>query len=210
MADDAAAANHSTAYLTKTLTVLSYIWWPIGTLLSFLAKFVLYLAKLLYWPIGFLLQPVIYLARFILTCLLAPFRLLVKLETLYIYLGTAALVGLIIGLIISLIYGSLSNIIGSNTAPAAAAAQSRLRSAREYRETKKRQKQNRLLSDEPPAILSPVPASSPVRVAQRDQLSAGYGGGGGGGGGMSDHVRRSRRFHGLLDQTIMEATDSDF
>lgn len=80
MADDAAAANHSTAYLTKTLTVLSYIWWPIGTLLSFLATFVLYLAKLLYWPIGFLLQPVIYLARFILTCLLAPFRLLVKLE----------------------------------------------------------------------------------------------------------------------------------
>ncbi|KAI7545945.1 hypothetical protein KC331_g5920 [Hortaea werneckii] len=206
MADDAAAANHSTAYLTKTLTVLSYIWWPIGTLLSFLATFVLYLAKLLYWPIGFLLQPVIYLARFILTCLLAPFRLLVKLETLYIYLGTAALVGLIIGLIISLIYGSLSNIIGSNTTPAAAAAQSRLRSAREYRETKKRKKQNRLLSDEPPAILSPVPASSPVRVAQRDQLVAGYGGGGG----MSDHVRRSRRFHGLLDQTIMEATDSDF
>ncbi|KAI6900175.1 hypothetical protein KC318_g8513 [Hortaea werneckii] len=205
MADDAAAANHSTAYLSKTLTVLSYIWWPIGTLLSFIATFVLYLAKLLYWPIGFLLQPVIYLARFILTCLLAPFRLLVKLETLYIYLGTAALVGLIIGLIISLIYGSLSNIIGSNTAPAAAAAQSRLRSAREYRETKKRKKQNRLLSDETAAILSPVPASSPIRVAQRDQLPVGYGGGG-----MSDNVHRRGPFHGLLDQTIMEATDSDF
>ncbi|RMY85323.1 hypothetical protein D0862_11210 [Hortaea werneckii] len=205
MADDAAAANHSTAYLTKTLTVLSYTWWPIGILLKSIATFILYLAKLLYWPIGFLLQPVIYLARFILTCLLAPFRLLVKLETLYIYLGTAALVGLVVGLIISLIYGSLSNIIGSNAAPAAA-TQSRLRSAREYRETKKRKKQNRLLSDESPAILSSVPASPPISVAQLDQLPAGYGGGGG----MSDHVRRSRRFHGLLDQTIMEATDSDF
>ncbi|KAI7201732.1 hypothetical protein KC343_g6313 [Hortaea werneckii] len=207
MPDDAAAATHPTAYLNKTLTLLSYIWWPVGTLLKYIATLTLFLAKLLYWPVGFLLQPVVYLARFILICLLAPFRLLVKLETLYIYLGTAALVGLTVGLIISLIYGSLSNIIGSNTAPAAA-AQSRLRSAKEYRETKKRKKQNRLLSDEPPAILSPVLASSPIRVAQRDYLSAGYGGGGGGG--MSDHVRRSRRFHGLLDQTIMEATDSDF
>ncbi|GAB1728168.1 hypothetical protein NU195Hw_g6116t1 [Hortaea werneckii] len=205
MADDAAAATHPTAYLNKTLTVLSYIWWPVGILLKCIATLILYLAKLLYWPVGFLLQPVVYLARFILICLLAPFRLLVKLETLYIYLGTAALVGLIIGLIISLIYGSLSNIIGSNPAPADS-AQSRLRSAKEYRETKKRKKQNRLLSDDPPAILSPVPASSPVRVAQRDYLSAGCGVGGG----MSDHVRRSRRFHGLLDQTIMEATDSDF
>lgn len=80
MADDAAAANHSTAYLNKTLTVLSCIWWPIGTLLNAIATFVLYLAKLLYWPVGFLLQPAIYLARSILTCLLAPFRLLVKLE----------------------------------------------------------------------------------------------------------------------------------
>ncbi|KAI6864972.1 hypothetical protein KC338_g5253 [Hortaea werneckii] len=208
MADDAAAATHSTAYLNKTLTVLSYVWWPVGILLRYIATLTLYLAKLLYWPVGFLLQPVVYLARFILICLLAPFRLLVKFETLYIYLGTAALVGLTIGLMVSLIYGSLSNIIGSNTTPAAAAAQSRLRSAKEYRETKKRKKQNRLLSDDSPAILSPVPASSPVRVAQRDYLSAGYGGGGGGG--ISDHVRRSRRFHGLLDQTIMEATDSDF
>ncbi|KAI7281236.1 hypothetical protein KC345_g4215 [Hortaea werneckii] len=206
MAEDAAPGTHPTAYLNKTLTVLSYIWWPVGTLLKYIATLVLYLAKLLYWPVGFLLQPVVYLARFILICLLAPFRLLVKLETLYIYLGTAALVGLTIGLIISLIYGSLSNIIGSNTIPAAA-AQSRLRSAKEYRETKKRKKQSQLLSDEAPVILSPVPASSPVRVAQRDYLSAGYGGGGVG---MSDHVRRSRRFHGLLDQTIMEATDSDF
>ena len=49
-------------------------------MLSSIATFVLYLVKLLYWPIGFLLQPVIYLARFILTCVLAPFRLLVKLE----------------------------------------------------------------------------------------------------------------------------------
>ncbi|KAI6805747.1 hypothetical protein KC367_g6641 [Hortaea werneckii] len=207
MADDAATATHPTAFLNKTLTALSYIWWPIGTLLKYIAALALYLAKLLYWPVEFLLQPVIYLARFILTCLLAPFRLLVKLETVYIYLGTAALVGLTIGLIISLIYGSLSNMIGSNAAPAAAAAaQSRLRSAREYRETKKRKKQSRLLADEAPAILSPVPASSPVRAAQRDYFSAGYGGGVG----MGDHVRRSRRFHGLLDQTIMEATDSDF
>ncbi|KAI7377800.1 hypothetical protein KC336_g19492 [Hortaea werneckii] len=206
MADDAATATHPTAFLNKTLTALSYIWWPIGILLKYIAALTLYLAKLLYWPVAFLLQPVIYLARFILTCLLAPFRLLVKLETLYIYLGTAALVGLTIGLIISLIYGSLSNMIGSNAAPAAAAARSRLRSAREYRETKKRKKQNQLLSGEAPAILSPVPTSSPVRAAQRDYFSAGYGGGVG----MGDQVRRSRRFHGLLDQTIMEATDSDF
>lgn len=80
MADDAAAATHPTAYLNKTLTVLSYIWWPVGILLKCIATLILYLAKLLYWPVGFLLQPVVYLARFILICLLAPFRLLVKLE----------------------------------------------------------------------------------------------------------------------------------
>lgn len=80
MADDAATATHPTAFLNKTLTALSYIWWPIGILLKYIAALTLYLAKLLYWPVAFLLQPVIYLARFILTCLLAPFRLLVKLE----------------------------------------------------------------------------------------------------------------------------------
>ena len=66
--------------LAKTLTVFWYICWPIAILIYYIAVAVLFILKLLYQPVGFLLQPVVYLGRFLLACLVAPFRLLVKLE----------------------------------------------------------------------------------------------------------------------------------
>jgi len=60
--------------------IWSYILWPIALLLSHTAILIFLLLNLLYRPLAFLLQPLVLLAKVILTCLLVPFRLLVKFE----------------------------------------------------------------------------------------------------------------------------------
>ena len=70
------------AYKVASSVVLAlwYILWPIGVFVYYLAIAILSLVKLLYRPVGFLLQPIAYLGRFILACLVAPFHQLVKFE----------------------------------------------------------------------------------------------------------------------------------
>lgn len=67
-------------YLSWTITVLYWIFWPVGKLLLYLAILVLTTLKLLYRPVAFLSLPLLYLGRFMLVCLAAPFQLLAKLE----------------------------------------------------------------------------------------------------------------------------------
>ena len=62
------------------LQTLWYICWPIGVSLYYVAVTIFSLLKLLYRPLGFLLQPLVYLGRFILACLAAPFHFLVRFE----------------------------------------------------------------------------------------------------------------------------------
>lgn len=76
--------SQANVYLANTLTVLWYICWPIGILVYYVAIAVLSILKLLYRPVRFLLQPFVYLGRFVLACMIAPFQLLVKFEVSWI------------------------------------------------------------------------------------------------------------------------------
>ena len=70
----------SQSYLANTTSILWHICWPVGLFIYYLAIAALTIIKLLYQPVGFLLQPFVYIGRFVLACLIAPFRLLVKFE----------------------------------------------------------------------------------------------------------------------------------
>ncbi|KAK5133165.1 hypothetical protein LTR08_008101 [Meristemomyces frigidus] len=173
-------------YLANTLSILWYICWPVGVFLYYLAIAVLTIVKLLYQPVGFLLQPLVYVGHFILACLIAPFRLLVKFETLYIYLGIAAIVGLVIGLLVSYVYSSLSGILRLDPKP----EQPLSRSAREYREAKQAKKAR---AEAPLASSGSLLAGD----APPNQVFTGHAS-------TSDSMSRGRRGKGLLHQTIME------
>lgn len=77
MADDHHNAN---AALAWTRTIGWWICYPIGLVLWYLAVVVLFVLNLLYRPVAFLLQPLVYLGRFILACLVFPFTLAARLE----------------------------------------------------------------------------------------------------------------------------------
>lgn len=62
--------------LSRSATVL----WYLGLPLYYLAVPVLFVLRQLYRPLAFLLLPVIYLARFILACIIAPFQFLARFE----------------------------------------------------------------------------------------------------------------------------------
>ncbi|KAK3673649.1 hypothetical protein LTR78_006554 [Recurvomyces mirabilis] len=170
----------------------TYVIWPIGLVvyyvLLYLAIAILFLAKILYTPVGWLLQPIIYMGQFLLIVLWTPFRLLAKLETLYIYLGVAAVVGLAIGAVMRYLYGSLSGVLHLDTPPA--------RSAKEYRQAKRREKEKTAASFYPPLHASPQ-STSPTQPSQAYYST-------------SDAALKSRHGKGLLNQTIMEEMDSDY
>ncbi|KAK5121995.1 hypothetical protein LTR85_004567 [Meristemomyces frigidus] len=181
-------AEHKRAevYLANTLTVLWYICWPIVIILYYLAVAVLFIIKLLYRPVGFLLQPLVYFGRFLLACSIAPFQLLAKFETLYIYLGIAAIVGLVVGLVVSYAYGSISSLLRVDSEPNPPS----VLTAKEYRAVK---------NTERAKLEAPVMSSGPLSPGG---VSPSYTS-------VSDSTRGGRRNKGLLNQTIMEV-DSDY
>lgn len=107
---------------------------------------------------------------------------LIQLQTLYIYLSIAALVGLTGGLAISLVYSSLQHPLGLDVHQKPAG-----RTAKQYRKEKQKRKTG-----------SSSPLSSP-----QSNLTSGYFS-------LSDGLRRPHKGKGLLTQTIMEEGDSDF
>lgn len=204
---------HLSAWQTAwgwTTTVVYYILWPVGTLIFYIVILVLFILKLLYRPVAFLLQPLVYLGRFLFACAIAPLRLLAKLEvsvgytlqsfrvinhrmqTLYIYLGVAAIVGIFFGMAMAYVYGSLASVFLLDSA----AETPSLRTAKEYRESRRKQKPTvdvRLMS--PTLPLSPNGSGgtrSPVHLSLPDGTRT-----------------KGRRSKGFLDQAIMEE-DSDF
>ncbi|KAI9850688.1 MAG: hypothetical protein M1838_005252 [Thelocarpon superellum] len=79
-------------YLSTAITVGYYVVYPITTLISWLLV---------------CLAPVLHLAHYTFHALLLPLRILAKFETLYIYLGVAAVVGILTGSILHFSSGLL-------------------------------------------------------------------------------------------------------
>ncbi|KAK3069653.1 hypothetical protein LTR53_011833 [Teratosphaeriaceae sp. CCFEE 6253] len=179
-------------YLATTVTVLWYICYPIAIGIYYLAIAIIFALKLLYRPVSFLLQPLVHFGRFLLACLIAPLHLLARFETVYIYLGVAALVGVSIGLVIRYLNGVLSGILRLRNAPSRPPA----RTAKEYREAKRRQQ----AKEEAPRMTS---GALPPKAASPTQLSPTYLS-------MSDSSRNFMRGRGLLNQTIAEEMESDY
>lgn len=72
-------ATPSTA-LTLVYLVAYWLVYSVGFILKNIAFAVWWVLRLIYRPIAFTLQPVVYLLRFLLTCLVLPFKALAKLE----------------------------------------------------------------------------------------------------------------------------------
>jgi len=166
--------------LQWTITVFYWIAFPIYTALYLLAYYIFLgftiIMHPLYVVLMFVLQPVIYLGLVISYCVTWPFYFLLRFETLYIFLGTAGLIGLASGLLLHFYYGFMYSLFGlaphHNT--------KKIRTAKEYRESVREREPKSPIK----APLSPT-------------------------GHFSDgNPSRGRR--GLLSQTILEETDSDF
>ena len=76
--------------------------------MAFVLKLVWAIMSPIVTAVNFLLQPVYLFVGFFLSCLALPIRLLLALETVYIYLGVASLTGLLVGALLCLCYSSVS------------------------------------------------------------------------------------------------------
>ncbi|EMC97079.1 hypothetical protein BAUCODRAFT_121596 [Baudoinia panamericana UAMH 10762] len=183
-------------HIASVATAALYVLRPLAVLIWYIVRYIIFvvviLLQFLYQPLRFLLQPFIYFGRLILLCLLVPFQLLAKLETIYIYLGVAAIVGALVGLALSYTYGSISTALHLD----AKSGPARLRTARQYREANRKRREKAEVPLIPPAPSSPVTMSSgqpsPAHLS------------------LSDSARKTRRGKGLLNQTIIEELDSEY
>ncbi|KAF1850843.1 uncharacterized protein K460DRAFT_273551 [Cucurbitaria berberidis CBS 394.84] len=93
--------------LTTVFIILHIIWWPLSKIIK---AIVILLTP--FWIVAtFLLLPFIHIGHAIINVLSFPFRLqwMERLETIYIYLGTAGLIGCITGAILFTIFKILSS-----------------------------------------------------------------------------------------------------
>lgn len=101
-------------------------------------------------------------------------------QTLYIYLGIAALVGIGLGLLVSFVYNALRKPLGLDESP-----QPKGRTAKQYRTEKRKRK----TKAEAPLITAGYLSPSHLST--------------------SEGARRARN-KGLISQTILEEMDSDY
>ncbi|KAF3035643.1 hypothetical protein E8E11_004500 [Didymella keratinophila] len=146
--------------LIKLLTVVNLVWWPISKLinttrivLSPILQLVVFLLSPI-WIVGsFLVLPFIHLVRGLYHVVTLPLQVkwLERIETLYIYLGTAGLVGCMTGAVLYFIFKVLSSSlsIDNNTSK----EKHRIgRTTAEFRAAR-REKQDRMLG---PSLSIPV------------------------------------------------------
>ncbi|OAL02731.1 hypothetical protein IQ06DRAFT_217203 [Phaeosphaeriaceae sp. SRC1lsM3a] len=139
------------------LTVCLYaVWWPVDKLLK---GIVLVLAPI--WTfVSFILLPFIHLAQTITSILTFPFRgaWLERIETLYIYLGTAALIGCVTGVVIFIVFKFISSslAIDSSLVPQ---PRERARTTAEFQAARREKKERSLDSSQAstPVVLKKVP-----------------------------------------------------
>ncbi|EDU40041.1 hypothetical protein PtrSN002B_002399 [Pyrenophora tritici-repentis] len=149
-----------------------------ATLLSFAARLSAQLVRLTWWPISkfinaciilllpfynlttFILLPFIHLAHAIIAILSTPFRVkwLEQIETLYVFLGTAGLVGCLTGATVFVIFRFLSSTLHLD-APIVPEEPDMGRTAAEYRAARRVRKEQ-MIDDSPsttPIVLKRVP-----------------------------------------------------
>ncbi|KAF1983390.1 hypothetical protein K402DRAFT_382837 [Aulographum hederae CBS 113979] len=98
--------------LTTTLTILSYLVYGICYPIYILLYYFLVCLKPLLYVLYLIVLPVVYLAGYVADVGRGVWRVLGRFETLYIYLSTAFLVGLVAGGILYLTSSFLSSILG--------------------------------------------------------------------------------------------------
>ncbi|KAH9860106.1 hypothetical protein IAQ61_011890 [Plenodomus lingam] len=148
------------AYWEQALTIfflaLHLIWWPISRLFASLA----FLLAPFYRVAFFLLLPFIHAAHVLVNILSIPFSLawLQRIETLYIYLGTAALIGCITGVLLYIIVQLLSSALNLHPSVVPKPRQ-RTRTVAEYRAAKATKKEESFhrAPTIPPGIMKKVP-----------------------------------------------------
>ncbi|KAH8725981.1 hypothetical protein GQ44DRAFT_739171 [Phaeosphaeriaceae sp. PMI808] len=162
--------------------VLYIIWWPI----SHLFHAILVLLSPLWTLITFLLLPFIHLAHTLVTIITFPFsaQWLDRIETLYIYLGIAGLIGCITGSLIFILFKFLSSTLNIESGSAIMPRpRDQGRTTAQFRASQ-RTKQEVVIQQQQKQELPPSPV-------------------------VLDKVPGPRR-KGLLSQAIIEEEDSDF
>ncbi|KAL6706660.1 hypothetical protein ACN47E_005202 [Coniothyrium glycines] len=140
-----------------TLTILSatlrLIWWPIRHLLYALIVILRPLCNL----VAFLLLPLSRFGQAIFHILSFPFQVKwsERIETLYVFLGTAGLVGCMTGAIVFLIFRALSSSLKIHTAAILPQPSDSGRTAAEYRSSRRPMNQ---------ASLTPAPQTDPTAL----------------------------------------------
>jgi hypothetical protein len=175
--------------------VLYIVWWPIKQIL----KSIVVLLTPLWTLAGFILLPFVHLARTVSNIITFPFsvqwldRIEVRIgftpqsevltlsQTVYIYLGTAALIGCLTGGLVFIFFKLLSSSLNIDSAPVPQ-PRDRTRTTAEFRAARREKK------EEPVEPMDYPPACTPT---------------------VLNKVVGSRR-KGLLSQAIIEEEDSDF
>ncbi|OCL05031.1 hypothetical protein AOQ84DRAFT_391129 [Glonium stellatum] len=123
-------------YLAATLAVLYYILYPFVKLVQWL----LIALSPLWYGVRFMLLPLTHLGHVLLATFLFPFQLqlLRNIETIYIYLGIAGLVGFVAGGFIHLCFNFLSSALNINST--AGDTQKNGRTAVSYRAERRKKK----------------------------------------------------------------------
>ncbi|KAL1392276.1 hypothetical protein HDK64DRAFT_70104 [Phyllosticta capitalensis] len=122
------------AYLALILTASYYlVCLPLFTLF----RWTFILVAPLYFALQFVLLPLVYLGRFSLQAALLPLTLLAKLETIYIYVGVASVIGIIAGCALHVSTRVLKSMFGlDNTC----SKSPHVRSAADYRAERRRRR----------------------------------------------------------------------
>ncbi|OCK98042.1 uncharacterized protein K441DRAFT_604801 [Cenococcum geophilum 1.58] len=146
-------------YLAATLTVLYYILYPIVKLVQWL----LIALSPLWYAVQFFLLPLTHLGHVLLGTFLFPFhpQLLSNIETIYIYLGVAGLIGFVAGGFIHLCFGFLSAVL--NIDSTAGNTQEKGRTAASYRAARRKKKMQSLDYPLSPPLLKTEETIQPQR-----------------------------------------------
>ncbi|KAJ4302734.1 hypothetical protein N0V90_001624 [Kalmusia sp. IMI 367209] len=143
-------------------TVLYCLWWPV-------TKILLAIGIILspFWSVAqFILLPVTYLVQGLLAVILFPFRLhiLERIETIYIWLGVASLIGCITGAVLFLLFKFLSSALDIDGA-AGANSRPKGKTIKEFRTARRMKK-------EPPSESSSGPTVIEAAAARRRGISS--------------------------------------
>ncbi|KAF2823918.1 hypothetical protein CC86DRAFT_297538 [Ophiobolus disseminans] len=167
---------------------LYIIWWPISHIL----KAAVFILTPVWRLVSFVFLPFIHLAQVIINIITFPFsgKWLDRIETLYIYLGTAGLIGCITGAVVFLIFKVISSslnidLVSMPQRQTKPQPQPQSRSHDQGRTAARFRTEQRVKKEE---IIDYSPVSTPA---------------------VSNTVPVSHR-QGLLSQAIIEEEDSDF